>query len=70
MRNESLAKTDTFPERFMEKLLMGMPLSEYMKTLITPFNVVAAAILSVGIPLIVLRFTEGLAYVTHASNVV
>lgn len=68
MRNESLAKTDTFPERFMEKLLMGMPLSEYMKTLITPFNVVAAAILSVGIPLIVLRFTEGLAYVTHASN--
>ena len=68
MRNESLAKTDTFPTRFMEKLLMGMPLSDYMKTLITPFNVVAAVILSVGIPLIVLRFTQGLAYVTHASN--
>ena len=68
MRNESLAKTDTFPTRFMGKLLMGMPLSEYMKTLITPFNVLAAAILSVGIPLIVLRFTQGLAYVTHASN--
>ncbi len=68
MRNESLAKTDTFPVRFMEKLLMGMPLSDYMKTLITPFNVIAAAILSVGIPLIVLRFAQGLAYVTHASN--
>ena len=68
MRNESLAKTDTFPMRFMEKLLMGMPLSDYMRTLITPFNVIAAVILSFGIPLIVLRFTHGLAYVTHASN--
>ena len=68
MRNESLAKTDTFPARFMEKLLMGMPLSEYVRTLITPFNVIAAVILSAGIPLIVLRFTRGLAYVTHASN--
>ena len=68
MRNESMAKTDTFPARFMEKLLMGMPLSEYVRTLITPFNVIAAVILSAGIPLIVLRFTRGLAYITHASN--
>jgi Ni/Fe-hydrogenase subunit HybB-like protein len=52
----------------MDKLLMGMPMSEYARTLITPFNVLAMIILSVGIPMIVLRFTNGLASVTHASN--
>jgi Ni/Fe-hydrogenase subunit HybB-like protein len=68
MREESMAKADTFPARFMDKLLMGMPLSDYVRTLITPFNVVAMGILCVGIPLIVLRFVDGLATITHASN--
>jgi Ni/Fe-hydrogenase subunit HybB-like protein len=68
MSNESMAKAGTFPSRFMEKLLMGMPLSDYVRTLITPFNVVAMGILSIGIPLIVLRFTDGLAAITHASH--
>ena len=68
MRSESAAKTDTFPARFMDKLLMGMPFSDYVRTLITPFNVVAMGILCIGLPLIVLRFVEGLASITHASN--
>jgi Ni/Fe-hydrogenase subunit HybB-like protein len=58
-----MAKTGTFPSRFMEKLLMGMPLSDYVRTLITPFNVVA-----MGFLLIVLRFIDGLAVITHASH--
>lgn len=68
MSNDSLAKTDGFPSRFLEKLMMGMPLSEYVRTLVTPFNVVAAGILCLGVPMIVLRFARGLASVTHASN--
>lgn len=68
MSNDSMAKTGSFQARFMDKLMMGMPLSEYVRTLITPFNVAAAAILAFGLPLIVIRFTQGLASVTHASN--
>lgn len=68
MSNDSMAKPGSFQTRFMDKLMMGMPLSEYVRTLITPFNLVAATILAFGIPLIVLRFTQGLASVTHASN--
>lgn len=68
MSNDSMAKTGSFQARFMDKLMMGMPLSEYVRTLITPFNVAAAAILAFGVPLVVLRFTQGLASVTHASN--
>jgi Ni/Fe-hydrogenase subunit HybB-like protein len=47
---------------------MGMPLSEYARTLITPFNVAAMIILCIGFPLIGVRFAKGLAAVTHASN--
>ncbi len=68
MSNDSMAKTGTFQARFMDKLMMGMPLTEYVRTLVTPFNVAAAAILAFGLPLIVIRFTQGLASVTHASN--
>ena len=68
MSNGTLTKTENFRSRFMDKLLMGMSWSEYSKSLITPFNIVAAGILSIGIPTIGIRFIEGLASVTHASN--
>jgi Ni/Fe-hydrogenase subunit HybB-like protein len=38
-------------------------------SLLTPFNVVAAIILGVGIPLTVLRFTKGLASATNLTHV-
>ncbi len=66
--NESLAKTDDFRTWFMDKLLMGMTWPQYMRSLVTPFNIVAVIVLSVGLPLIVIRFVEGLAVVTHASD--
>ena len=68
MSNESLTKTDNFRSWFMDKLLMGMSWPEYSKTLITPFNIFAAVILSIGIPTIAVRLIYGLASVTHASN--
>ena len=70
MSNEdaATAKQDNFQSWFMDKLLIGMSWPEYLRKLITPFNIVAAAILSVGLPLIAIRFTQGLASVTDASN--
>ncbi len=68
MSNDTLVKTDNFSARFMDKLMMGMPRAEYARRLMTPFNMVAAIILAIGLPLIVLRFTNGLSTVTHASN--
>ena len=61
-------KTEDFRSRFMDKLLMGMSWPEYIRSLLTPFNVVAFLILCVGLPLIVIRFIFGLYTVTHASN--
>ena len=68
MSNENLAKTENFRSTFMEKLRMGMTWQEYTRSLITPFNIVAALILSIGLPVIVMRFTQGLVVATHASN--
>jgi Ni/Fe-hydrogenase subunit HybB-like protein len=66
--NQDIAKTSTFGPSFMDKLRMGMSREEYALSLVTPFNVVAAIILSIGIPMIVLRFMHGLSFATHASN--
>ncbi len=71
MSENTAVKTgsDSFGSWFMNKLLMGMTWPDYVKSLITPFNILAALILCVGLPLIVIRFTFGLYTVTHASNV-
>lgn len=68
MNNEAVAKTENFRSWFMYKLLMGMTWPEYARSLITPFNIVAALILSVGLPLIAYRFIFGLATITDGSN--
>jgi Ni/Fe-hydrogenase subunit HybB-like protein len=57
-----------FRSWFMGKLLMDMTWPDYFRSLITPFNIVAAIILSVGLPILALRFYYGLAFATHASN--
>jgi len=68
MNDETVARAENFRSWFMDKLLMGQSWPEYSRSLITPFNIVAAIILSIGIPVIVIRFVHGLAAVTHASN--
>ena len=47
MSNEdtATAKQDDFQSWFMDKLLIGMTWPEYLRKLITPFNIVAAVIL-------------------------
>jgi Ni/Fe-hydrogenase subunit HybB-like protein len=51
-----------------ERLFLGLSIREYLKGLITPFNVVAGIILLIGLPFVVMRFTQGLGAVTHASQ--
>jgi Ni/Fe-hydrogenase subunit HybB-like protein len=62
------AREGNFRSWFMNKLLMGMTWPDYFRSLITPFNVIAAIVLSIGLPLIAMRFLYGLSIVTHASN--
>ncbi|MCX7793349.1 MAG: polysulfide reductase NrfD [Thermodesulfovibrionales bacterium] len=67
MSNHVIEK-ESFSSWFMRKLTLGMSWSEYARSLITPFNIVAALILMVGIPVIAVRFLYGLDSVTHASD--
>lgn len=53
---------------FHEKILLGMGTREYLRSCVTPFNVIAAAILVVGVPLIVYRFAAGLGATTNLSQ--
>lgn len=68
MSNGTFTEAENFRTRFMGKLLMGMTWQMYARKLLTPFNVVAALVLCVGLPLIALRFVTGLPAVTHASD--
>jgi Ni/Fe-hydrogenase subunit HybB-like protein len=51
-----------------EKLLMGLSVPQYIRSLITPFNVVATCILAAGLPVIAYRFVYGLGSVTNLSQ--
>ncbi len=51
-----------------EHLFEGKPVPEYLRELITPFHLVAGAIILAGLPLILMRYALGLGAVTHASN--
>lgn len=50
------------------EILLGLTPREYLKSLVTPFNIVAAAILCVGIPVTFIRFTQGLAATTNLTD--
>ena len=50
------------------QIFLGMSLREYWRSLQTPFNYIAAAILAVGVPITWLRFTRGLETVTNLTN--
>ncbi len=52
-----------------EKLFNGLSFTEYLKSLITPFNIIAGLILLIGLPLILIRYIFGLGSVTNASDV-
>jgi Ni/Fe-hydrogenase subunit HybB-like protein len=51
-----------------ENVFLGKPLRQYVRELIAPLNIIAALVILVGLPLIVMRYVLGLGAVTHASN--
>ncbi|RJP35814.1 MAG: hypothetical protein C4547_08785 [Phycisphaerales bacterium] len=51
-----------------DALFLGQSFGAYLKGLVTPFNLIAAAILCVGVPVAIERFTEGLAATTNLSD--
>jgi Ni/Fe-hydrogenase subunit HybB-like protein len=69
IRTQSTAAVATANPGFMrEKILLGMSAGEYVRSLVTPFNAVAAVILAVGLPLLALRFAVGLGATTNLSQ--
>ncbi|UCF84915.1 MAG: polysulfide reductase NrfD, partial [Desulfobacteraceae bacterium] len=52
-----------------DNLFLGLNTREYIKKIMTPFNVVAGVIVLIGLYFIVLRFSQGLAAITRASDV-
>lgn len=53
---------------FREKILLGMSLPDYLRSLLTPMNAVAAVILAVGVPSLVYRFAAGLGASTNLTQ--
>jgi Ni/Fe-hydrogenase subunit HybB-like protein len=51
-----------------ETLFLGKSPAAYLRSLLTPFNLVAFAILAVGLPVIAYRFAYGLGASTHLSQ--
>jgi Ni/Fe-hydrogenase subunit HybB-like protein len=51
-----------------DKLLMGLSVRAYLRSLLTPGNAVATGILAIGIPIILYRFVFGLGAVTNLSQ--
>lgn len=62
-------ETLSTPGWFSEKFFLGRSFGQYLKSQITPFNIIAGVIILAGLYFIFLRFTQGLAAVTSASDV-
>ncbi len=54
--------------RIRDALFLGRSTGEYVRGLITPMNLLAAAILAVGLPITFVRFTQGLGAVTNLTD--
>jgi Ni/Fe-hydrogenase subunit HybB-like protein len=51
-----------------KKIFLGMTIKEYLLSLATPFNFIALVILCVGLPIAVIRFTQGIGPVTNLNH--
>ena len=63
------AESQTWQSWLANKLFMGQPFNQYVRGLVTPFNIVAAIIFCVGIPIAIYRFLiGGLEATTNLTN--
>src|SRR3972149_6417299 len=68
MMDTPATTTEFQPTWIQDKLFLGMPWKEYLKSNFTTFNAVVAVILIVGIPVIIYRLVYGLGPSTNLSN--
>ncbi len=68
IETENLRKIETVDYWINELLFDKLTIKDYVKSLITPLNVVAGIIVLTGLYFIFLRFIEGLSAVTDSSN--
>jgi Ni/Fe-hydrogenase subunit HybB-like protein len=68
MASSTTAALSGSPSFFREKVLLGMGWGEYLRSLLTPWNAVAAIILVVGLPLLAYRFAAGLGATTALTQ--
>lgn len=66
--SEYTGKANVFQSWVRDRLLLGLSLKGYLKSLVKPFNIVAGIIILVGLPFIVMRYAQGLGAVTHGSH--
>ena len=66
----SLPAPITLPVRasLRDKILLGLSFRDYLKAQVTPFNIIAAIILAIGIPVAWIRFTQGIAATTNLTD--
>ena len=67
MSTESISRP-TLRAIVRDYLFMGQPLGDYLRSLVTPWNAIAALVLAVGIPVIVVRLLFGLGATTNLSD--
>lgn len=53
---------------FTKHMLLGLTWREYLRSLITPFNIIVGIILAVGLPLTWIRFTQGIGAVSNLND--
>ncbi len=68
MSEQAMARPTTTASWVREKIFLGLTPAEYLKTLLTPANVVITAILAAGIPCLILRFARGLGAASNLSQ--
>jgi Ni/Fe-hydrogenase subunit HybB-like protein len=68
MASASVAAVATAPSFVRQKLLLGMNGREYLRSLVTPNNLIITAILAAGLPVLAWRFIAGLGATTNLSQ--
>jgi Ni/Fe-hydrogenase subunit HybB-like protein len=68
MASASSTAVATAPSFIRQKVLLGLSNRDYLKSLLTPNNLIIAAILAVGIPVLAWRFISGLGATTNLSQ--
>jgi len=68
MASANATAVATHPSFVREKLLLGMSPREYVKSLVSPNNLIIACILAAGLPVLAWRFIAGLGATTNLSQ--